>query len=226
MDLAKKWMEAVQELPDTSCHRIVAQLNYAETPMLNASSYTSKECDESIEIVESILQVLQDVTPAMVDNFIERGGNSDDRESDINPAFYAYVRHYCLMLLSQAHSNLGNREKAQEYGDKLIEWGCKTGVCTEEESRDLMELFNRRSVGLNPSGKGDANNGLGVFNEFYESAVSRGGKDHPDAIKAAACVGDEYVEQMKGKEAIPWYVSSKQLYQILCLPTHVLMLFL
>jgi hypothetical protein len=45
-----------------------------------------------------------------------------------------------------------------------------------------------------------------VLKEFYESAVGRGGKDHPDAIRAAAVVGDAYVEQMNGKEALPWYV--------------------
>jgi predicted lactoylglutathione lyase len=195
-------MKVVEELPATSHHRITAQLNYAEASILLASKSKSIKCNESIEILESICLVVQDVINTMVENFIQSGGR-DHSESDIYPAFYSYAKQMCLMLLSQAHQCLGNNKKSQDNANEAIEWGRKTGISSQEETQDLMEL-----AGLNLSdGRGNnAQSGVRVLKEFYESAVGRRGKDHPDAIKAAAVVGDACADQMKGKEALPWYL--------------------
>jgi hypothetical protein len=128
MDLTERWLGVVKDLPDTSCHRIAAQLNYAEVH-LNASSSKSKSksinCDHSLDMLDSICQVVQELATAtgnneLYDDCIQNEGSCD--HDDIYPAFYAYAKQKCLVLLSWAsHSILGDSEKFQEYGNEASE---------------------------------------------------------------------------------------------------------
>lgn len=108
MDLAKRRLEVVDELPGISCHHISAQLNLTEVH-LNICSRTSKSINFSLEMLDSICQVIQNIATAvgdneLYDNCVQNDGSCDHK--DIYPSFNAYAKNKCLVLLSWVHHRI------------------------------------------------------------------------------------------------------------------------
>lgn len=181
MTLANNWLDAVSKLDNNCPQRIAAMLNLAHS-------------STKIGAYDVTIQTCEDVRRIMTSNM------RDFTTSNSLSVFFCQVEKSCLAMLTAVCMQCGNEEKGAEYAEKWKAWGRRTKLEDEDAMEDLISVLKGPAPGQDSRGKTQ----LDIFADMYKSAVEVGGKDSPNAIKAAACVAQAMVEAKKYKESYSW----------------------